>query len=267
MIAIRYSNSIDSLSGNSLTNLICCVKSDVHSITSTSAALQFAAKARAIKTKVQPIAFKTPLKPVKTPTNFKTPSKTPLKTPGNTLWRTPLVPILRNKVVTPGGSSFALPQRVCINEPANDLDESIFVSGSYKSGGSKNPEVDDIENRIQTAVMERVDLFLEGFKDKLAQSLLANCSQHFTSSQSLLSETDVENQSKILSRCILLTHQLYAVFIKRLIYTFPLLDSRSETDVLNLTSALDFSQNTDSRRRSTRLAEKSKLQSNNHETR
>jgi hypothetical protein len=55
-------NQQHSLSGNSLTVLICCVKADVQSITTTSAALQFASKARAIKTKVQPSVFKTPFK-------------------------------------------------------------------------------------------------------------------------------------------------------------------------------------------------------------
>jgi hypothetical protein len=46
------------------------------------------------------------------------------------------------------------------------------------SGSSNLPKLSesyDIENRIHMAVMERVDTFLEGFKNKLAQSLLANC--------------------------------------------------------------------------------------------
>lgn len=54
-----------------------------------------------------------------------------------------------------------------------DLDESVLMSGS--SNLPKLSESYDIENRIHMAVMERVDTFLEGFKNKLAQSLLANC--------------------------------------------------------------------------------------------
>lgn len=189
-------NPIDSLSGNSLTNLICCVKADVQSINTTSAALQFAAKARAVKTKVQLTPFKTPFKPSIAQVPLKTPVKPPFKIPANTPFRTPLVPIQRNKVVTP---SLALPiQLSTFDEPLDDLDESIFVSGSY---GKIQPKVTDldIENRIQTAVMERVDMFLEGFRDKLAQSLLNNCSHHSTSCQSLL-DSDIENQPRIRKR-------------------------------------------------------------------
>lgn len=184
-----------------MTILICCVKADIQSITTTSAALQFAAKARAIKTKVQPAIFKTPFKPGTV--HFKTPGRTPFKTPGNTPFRTPLAQIKLNKVVTPGGSSFAVPnfpEKINMSEQFDDLEESILVSGSYPRNSAKFSEVDDIENRIQTAVMERVDTFLEGFRDKLAQSLLANCSHHFSSCQSLL-EPNNENNSKIRSRC------------------------------------------------------------------
>lgn len=222
----------DSLSGNSLTVLICCVKADVQSIPTTSAALQFASKARAIKTKVQS-SFKTPLKPALVQVQFKTPGKTHFKTPKCTPWRTPFATIERNrKVMTPGGSSFAVPEQLAMSEKCPNLDESVLVSGSFKRNLSKLSDSEDIENRIQKAVMERVDSFLEGFKDKLAHSLLVNCSQRL-SCQSLLGENATSNSYQITS---------YG----------------SEPDALNLTSVLtdSISQINDGRRRSTRLAEK-----------
>ncbi len=88
-----------------------------------------------------------------------------------------------------------------MREQFDDLEESILVSGSYVRNQIKLSEADDIENRIQIAVMERVDTFLEGFRDKLAQSLLANCSHHFGSCQSLL-EANNDNSFKTRSRCI-----------------------------------------------------------------
>ena len=157
--------------------------------------MQFASKARAIKTKVQPSFFKTPFKVP--PTQLKTPGKTPFKTPGSTpfIIRTPLAQIQRSKVVTPGGSSFAVPEKMAMLEKCVDLDESVLVSGS--SNLPKLSESDDIENRIHMAVMERVDTFLEGFKDKLAQSLLANCSGTHFSSQSLLDGNSADNSSHV----------------------------------------------------------------------
>lgn len=161
----------------------------------TSAALQFAAKAKAIKTKVQPSVFKTPFKQGPA-SRFKTPNKTPFKTPGlTTPYRTPLAQIQRNKVVTPGGTSFAIPGKICVPQCSDELDESILVSGSYKRNYSKISDSDDIENRIQMAVMERVDTFLESFRDKLAQSLLANCTQNFTTSQSIMESSAETNRS------------------------------------------------------------------------
>ncbi|XP_057370294.1 kinesin-like protein KIF27 [Daphnia carinata] len=227
----------DSLSGNSLTVLICCVKADVQSITTTSAALQFAAKARAIKTKVQS-SFKTPLKPALAQVQLKTPSRIRFKTPRSTPWRTPFAPIERNRIVTPGGSSFAVPEQLAMSEKCSNLDESVFVSGSFKRSLSKLSDSEDIENRIQMAVMERVDTFLEGFKDKLAHSLLANCSQHL-SFQSLLEE-NVRSTS------------------------YQITSSGTVPDALNLTSELtdSISQINDGRRRSTRLAEKRQTLSN-----
>ena len=131
------------------------------------------------------------------PTQLKTPGKTPFKTPGSTpfIIRTPLAQIQRSKVVTPGGSSFAVPEKMAMLEKCVDLDESVLVSGS--SNLPKLSESDDIENRIYMAVMERVDTFLEGFKDKLAQSLLANCSGTHFSSQSLLDGNSADNSSHV----------------------------------------------------------------------
>ncbi|XP_046634989.1 chromosome-associated kinesin KIF4-like [Daphnia pulicaria] len=225
----------DSLSGNSLTVLICCVKADFQSITTTSAALQFASKARAIKTKVQPSVFKTPFKVPPVQSQFKTPGKTPFKTPGSLPYRTPLAPIQRNKATSPMGASFAVPEKISMLEKYEDLDESVLLAGSFdRRNLPKLSETNDIENRIQKAVMERVDIFLEGFKDKLAQSLLANCSGAHLSCRSLLDGNSANSSSHA---------------------------RRSELDALNLTSALGenktlTSQSIGSRRRSVRLAEK-----------
>ena len=187
----------DSLSGNSLTVLICCVKADVQSLTTTSAALQFASKARAIKTKVQPSVFKTPFKVPPVQTQFKTPRKTPFKTPGSTSFRTPFAQIHRNKLVTPGGSSFTVPTNMGMFEKCEDLDESVFLSGSFRRNLPKLAESDDFESRIHMAVIERVDIFLEGFKDKLAQSLLTDCSGSYFNCQSLLERNSTNNSSHI----------------------------------------------------------------------
>ena len=127
-------NQQDSLSGNSLTVLICCVKADFQSITTTSAALQFASKARAIKTKVQPSVFKTPFKVPPVQSQFKTPGKTPFKTPGSLPYRTPLAPIQRNKATSPMGASFAVPEKISMLEKYEDLDESVLLAGSRMKG-------------------------------------------------------------------------------------------------------------------------------------
>lgn len=83
-----------------------------------------------------------------------------------------------------------------MSEKCPNLDESVLVSGSFKRNLSKLSDSEDIENRIQKAVMERVDSFLEGFKDKLAHSLLVNCSQRL-SCQSLLGENATSNSYQI----------------------------------------------------------------------
>ncbi|EFX68706.1 hypothetical protein DAPPUDRAFT_259772 [Daphnia pulex] len=214
-------------------------QADVQSITTTSAALQFASKARALKTKVQPSVFKTPFKVPPVQSQFKTPGKTPFKTPGSLPYRTPLAPIQRNKAASPMGASFAVPEKISMLEKYEDLDESVLLAGSFdRRNLPKLSETDDIENRIQMAVMERVDIFLEGFKDKLAQSLLANCSGAHLSCQSLLDGNSANTSSHA---------------------------RRSELDALNLTSALGenktlTSQSIGSRRRSVRLAEKRNAQ-------
>jgi hypothetical protein len=111
------------------------VKADFQSITTTSAALQFASKARAIKTKVQPSVFKTPFKVPPVQSQFKTPGKTPFKTPGSLPYRTPLAPIQRNKAASPmGASSFAVPEKISMQEKYEDLDESVLLAGSRMKG-------------------------------------------------------------------------------------------------------------------------------------
>ena len=176
--------STDSLSGNSLTVLICCIRPDFHSIVATSTALQFAANARALKTKVLPATFKTPFKaPPPTPSgSFRTP------------FRTPLVPILKSSnktkaVVTPRGSTFVLPSKraVCdMSKQFDDLEESIIVSSSYDIARSKAPDAaaamvkpdkENMEDRIQAAVMRRWDAFLDECRERFNQTILlaSNC--------------------------------------------------------------------------------------------
>jgi hypothetical protein len=94
------------------------------------------------------------------------------------------------------GASFAVPEKISMLEKYEDLDESVLLAGSFdRRNLPKLSETNDIENRIQKAVMERVDIFLEGFKDKLAQSLLANCSGAHLSCRSLLDGNSANSSS------------------------------------------------------------------------
>lgn len=183
---------IDSLSGNSLTVLICCIKSDFNSIAATSATLQFAAKARALKTKVVPlVTFKTPCKGAAPNLTTLAKTPTPFKTPGKTTFRTPLVQIQQpKKVITPGGSTFAFPNKMNMQKQFNDLDESVLVSSSYGVRDRLPMEsLDSIENRISTAVMGRLDTFFEEIKEKLNQSILSSGSYSSFIQPSVLEST------------------------------------------------------------------------------
>jgi hypothetical protein len=60
--------------------------------------------------------------------------------------------------VTPGGSSFAMPEKLSMSKLRPNLDESVLLSGSFKRNLSKFSDSEDIENRIQIAVMERVKI-------------------------------------------------------------------------------------------------------------
>ena len=145
--------SADSLSGNSVTVLICCVKPNAQSIAATSNTLQFAAKARALKTKVIYSSF---------------------KTPGRSM-RTPLAPF-RNNVVTPGGSCFAVPSvKFNMQKTFEDLDESILVSGCHGAIDRRSetrPGAQNLEDRLHASAMEKIDAFLEEFRERMNQSLL-----------------------------------------------------------------------------------------------
>lgn len=228
----------DSLSGNSLTVMICCIKSDFPSIAATSTALQFAANARALKTKVLPSTFKTPFKAPPTP--FQS-GQSVFKTP----YRTPLIQVQQSSnkkaVVTPGGSTFAFPsnKRAVLNmsKQFEDLDESVLVSSSYdvaqkaRTVSHRQTETEqDIENRIQVAVMGRVDAFLEEFREKLNQTLL------FSSNPQSILESTMEGIRKKTARAV---------------------DPAGVNETLSLTMLADSSASVDCRRRSVRLAEKS----------